>query len=73
MECKVTETVAATTEQAAAQLFLSTNRPAAALACGTRIGVWIHLIPSLRKIASKVALNLVVAVVDQNRVRSSSG
>jgi hypothetical protein len=42
-----------------------TKRSAYAFACGARIGVWITWMPSLRKISSKAAVELAVAIVDQ--------
>jgi hypothetical protein len=41
-----------------------TKRSAWAFACGARIGVWMTLMPSLRKTSSKAAANL-LSVVDQ--------
>ena len=41
------------------------------VACGARIGVWITLIPSLRKTASKAAVNLLSRSCIRKRIRSS--
>src|ERR671936_1907770 len=47
-----------------------TKRSAKAFACGARIGVWITLMPSLRKTSSKAPLNLLSRSWIRKRIRS---